>query len=93
MLDYLGNHVDVGDTVLIAVRSGRNAILGRAFVKKAELKIQFSGGEPSNMLEVEYSNVSRFWIPARNVVKLPDELLPEKRRERLNETQEGVEVT
>lgn len=93
MIDYLGNNVDIGDTVIIAVKSGRTATLGRAFVKNAKFKPQFAGGAPSNMLEVEWSNIHRYWMPARNVIKIPDEMLPEKRREKLNESEEGVEVT
>lgn len=91
MLDYLGNPVEVGDTVLIAIRSGRTATLGRGYVKAAELKPQFAGGVATNMLEIEWSNIHRYWMPARHVVKLPPEMLPEKRREKLNETEEAIQ--
>ena len=89
MKDNLGNTIELGDTVIIAVRSGRTATLGRAFVKQMVLKPQFAGGTPTNMLEVEWSNIHRYWIPARNVIKLPEEMLPEKRREKLNGVSEA----
>ena len=91
MKDFLGNDVEIDDTVLLALRSGRYAQLGRGFVKNAEVKPQFRGGVPTNMLEVEWSNIHRFWIPASKVVKLPDDMLPEKRREKLNETEEAIQ--
>lgn len=91
MIDNLGNQIEIGDTVIIAVRSGRTATLGRAFVKQMKLRPQFQGGAPTNMIEVEWSNVHRYWMPARNVVKIPDEMLPEKRREKLNGTKEAIQ--
>lgn len=91
MIDYLGNQVSEGDTVIIAIRSGRTATLGRAFVKQMKLKPQFAGGAPSNMIEVEWSNIHRYWMPARNVIKIPEEMLPEKRKEKLNGTSEAVQ--
>jgi len=91
MIDNLGNQIEIGDTVIIAVRSGRTATLGRAYVKQTKLRPQFQGGTPTNMIEVEWSNVHRYWMPARNVIKLPDDMLPEKRREKLNGTKEAVQ--
>lgn len=93
MKDYLNNEVNVGDTVIIAVKSGKVATLTRAFVKQAVLKPQYSGGAPTNMLEIEWSNLNRFWIPARHVISLPDSMLPEKRREKLNDVEEGIQVS
>ena len=93
MKDYLGNNVDVGDTVIIAVRSGRTATLGRAYVRQAEMRPQFTGGVATNMVMVEWSNLHKYWIPASKVLRLPDEMLPEKRRERLKDVEPGVEVS
>lgn len=91
MIDYLGNQVDVGDTVIIAVKSGRTAILGRAFVKQTGMKRQFGAGALVSMVEVEWSNIHRYWMPARNVIHIPEEMLPEKRREKLNDTKEAIQ--
>lgn len=91
MKDYLGNPVNVDDTVLIAIRTGKTATLARAFVKDAKLKPQFPDAPPSNMIEVEWSNLHRYWMPARNVVRIPDEMLPEKRKEKLDGTEEAVQ--
>lgn len=93
MKDYLGNQVDVGDTVLLALRSGRVAQFGRGFVKSAEFKPQFRDGASTWMLLVEWSNLHKYWMPASKVVRLPDEMLPEKRKEKLNGTEEGIEVS
>lgn len=91
MLDYLGNTVEVDDTVLIALRSGRRATLGRAFVKETAMRKQFAEGGLVPMVLVEWSNIHKYWMPARHVVKLPDEMLPEKRREKLNATEEAIQ--
>lgn len=91
MKDYLGNQVSIGDTVIIAVRSGRTATLGRAYVKDAALKPQFAGGLNTNMLEIEWSNIHKYWMPASKVVRIPDEMLPERRITKLNDTEEGVQ--
>ena len=91
MQDYLGNSVDVGDTVIIAIRSGRTATLGRAFVKNAGMRKQFREGPLVNMVEVEWSNLHKYWMPARNVIRIPDEMLPEKRREKMNGTEEAIQ--
>lgn len=93
MKDYLGNHVQEGDTVLIAIRSGRTASLSRAFVDKVDLRPQFAGGMPTNMVYVRWSNLSKYWLPASHVVKLPDDMLPEKRKEKLKDVEEGVVVS
>jgi hypothetical protein len=89
--DYLGNNVDVDDTVIIAVRSGKYATLGRAFVIDKAFRPYFSGGQPTNMIRVEWSNLHKFWIPASKVLRVSDDMLPEKRREKLNETEEAVQ--
>ncbi len=91
MKDYLGNEVNVDDTVLISIRSGRTATLGRGYVKEAKMKKQFATGPLVPMVLVEWSNIHKYWMPARHVVTLPDDMLPEKRRERLNATEEAVQ--
>lgn len=93
MRDYLGNNVDVGDTVLIAVRSGRTATLGRGFVKQTAMRKQFATGPLAPMVEVEWSNIHKYWMPARHVVALPDSMLPEKRRDKRNDAEEAVQPT
>mgnify|MGYP006892914720 CR=1 FL=1 len=91
MKDYLGNNVATGDTVLVAMRAGRTATLGRGFVKDMKMRKQFATGPLVAMVEVEWSNIHRYWMPARHVVYLPPEMLPEKRREKLNDTEEAVQ--
>jgi len=91
VIDYIGNQINEGDTVIVAIRSGNTASLGRAFVKQMKVKPQFAGGAPSNMIEVEWSNIHRYWMPSRHVLKIPEEMLPEKRREKLNDTNEAVQ--
>lgn len=91
MIDYLGNKVEVDDTVIIPIKSGRTAGLGRGYVKSAEMRPQFSGGSLVPMLLIEWSNIHKYWFPAKRVVKIPHEMLPEKRREKLNDTQEAVQ--
>lgn len=91
MEDYLGNKVGTGDTVLIAVRSGRAALLARAYVKDMRMGKQYNDGPLLPQVLVEWSNLHKFWMPAKRVVKLPDEMLPEKRREKLNATEEAIQ--
>lgn len=93
MQDQLGNVIEVGDTVIIALRSGKYATLGRAFVKEVKLRPQFKGGVPTPMINVEWSNIHNFWMPARNVFKLLPEMIPENRRKKYDNTEEGVEVS
>lgn len=93
MQDYLGNHVEKGDTVIIAMRSGRSATISRGYIVSTALKPQFAGGIPTNMVEVEWSNIHKLWMPARHVVRIPNDMLPEKRKERLNDVEEGVQVS
>jgi hypothetical protein len=90
MRDYLGNDVEVGDTVLVALKSGRTATLGRGYVLAHEFKPQYAGGLATNMLLIEWSNIHKYWIPASKMVKLPDYMLPEKRKADLEDTPEGV---
>lgn len=91
MKDYLGNNVDIDDTVLISIRSGRTATLSRGFVRDVKMKKQFATGPLVPMVEVEWSNIHKYWMPARHVVALPDNMLPEKRREKLDDTEEAVQ--
>ena len=93
MLDYLGNHVETGDTVIIPIRQGRTASLSRGFVRDSMIKPQYSGGALVPHVFVEWSNLHKYWIPAKRVVKIPDDLLPEKRQEKLNATEEAIVVT
>lgn len=86
----LGNTINDGDTVIIAIKTGRVASLVRAYARSTEFKPQFAGGAPCNMVEVEYSSLHKFWLPASHVVKISDDMLPEKRREKLNDTKEAV---
>lgn len=90
MEDYLGNKVQVGDTVLLAVKFGRTAKISRGYVKDMEMKRQFRDGPMTNMVYVEWSNIHKYWIPAKHVAMIPNELLPEKRREKLHATAEAV---
>ena len=90
MEDYLGNKVGTGDTVIIAVKQGRTAGLGRGFVKDMAMRKQFTDGPLVEMVLVEWSNIHKYWMPAKRVVKIPDEMLPEKRRQKLNDTEEGI---
>jgi hypothetical protein len=55
------------------------------------MRPQFAGGLSIPMVEVEWSNISRYWLPARQVIGLPDNMLPEKRKEKLNDTKEAVQ--
>lgn len=91
MKDYLGNDVQIDDTVLIAIRSGRTATLGRGFVKDMAMRKQFATGPLVPMVQVEWSNIHKYWMPARHVVSLPHDMLPEKRREKYNDTEEAVQ--
>lgn len=93
MQDQLGNIIDVGDTVIIALRSGKYATLGRAFVKEVKVRPQFVGGTPIQMIKVEWSNIHNFWMPSRNVFKLVPEMIPENRIKKYDNTEEGVEVS
>ena len=93
MKDYLGNEVNADDTVLISIRSGRTSTLGRGYVKEVKMKKQFATGPLVPMVLVEWSNIHKYWMPARHVVALPDDMLPEKRREKLNNVKEGIEVS
>lgn len=93
MKDYLGNDVHEGDTVIVAIKSGRTATLGRAWVLQEELRPQYAGGTPANMLQIKWSNFHIYWIPASHVVKIPDEMLPEKRKEKLDNVNEGIRVS
>lgn len=91
MKDLLGNNVDNGDLVIIAVKEGKYAKLSRAFVKDTAMKKQFIDAEHIPMVYVEYSNIVKFWTPANRVLKITDEMSPEKRREKLNATEEAVQ--
>lgn len=91
MKDYLGNNVSTGNTVLISIRSGRTATLGRGFVKDMKMGRQFREGALTPMVLIEWSNIHKYWMPARHVVSLPDNMLPEKREEKLNETEEAIQ--
>ena len=93
MLDYLGNHVGVGDTVIIPIRQGRTASLSRGFVRDMKMKPQYTGGALVPHVMVEWSNLHVYWMPAKRVVKIPDDVLPEKRKDKLNATAEAVVVT
>ena len=93
MQDQLGNVIEVDDTVIIALRSGKYATLGRAYVRELKLRPQFAGGVPTPMIRVEWSNINNFWLPARNVFKMIPEMLPENRRKKYDNTEEGVEVS
>ena len=86
MQDQLGNVIEVGDTVIIAVKSGKYAVLGRAYVRAMENRQQFGDGHLVPMIKVEFSNISNFWLPARNVIKLLPDMVPENRRQKLHET-------
>lgn len=55
------------------------------------MRKQFAEGGLVPMVLVEWSNIHKYWMPARHVVKLPDEMLPEKRREKLNATEEAIQ--
>ena len=93
MIDYLGNHVGVGDTVIIPIRQGNTASLSRAFVQDTKMKPQYAGGALVPHVFVEWSNLHRYWMPAKRVVKIPDDLLPEKLKEKLYAAEEAVVVT
>ena len=93
MKDFLENDVKVGDTVLIATRAGRTASIGRGFVVEAAMKRQFRDGPLVNMVKVEWSNIHKYWMPASKVVAIPPEMLPEKRREKKLNAEEGVVVS
>lgn len=93
MKDYLGNDVNEGDMVVIAIKVGKYASLGRAVVLKTELRKQYEYGMPTNMVHVEWSSIHKYWLPARNVIKLSDDMLPEKRKEKLDNVSEGVRVS
>jgi hypothetical protein len=87
--DYLGNNIAEGDTVIIAVKQGKYAMLSRGYVKQIGMKKMFGDGDPVAHVEVEWSNLHKFWIPASKVISVPDNMLPEKRREKLEETNEA----
>ena len=93
MQDKLGNVIEVDDTVIVAVRSGRVATLGQAYVKEMKLRPQFQGGAICPMINVQWSNIHNFWMPARNVIKLMPEMIPENRRKKYDDTEEGIEVS
>ncbi len=93
MQDQLGNVIEIDDTVIVAVRSGRVATLSRAFVKDMKLRPQFAGGAITPMINVQWSNIHNFWMPARNVMKLIPEMLPENRAKKYDDTEEGIEVS
>ena len=93
MEDYLGNSVGTGDTVLIAVRQGRTSGLGRGYVKDMRMGKQYADGPLIPQVLVEWSNIHKYWMPAKRVARIPDEMLPEKRRQKLNGTEEGTVVS
>lgn len=90
MEDYLGNKVSTGDTVLLAVKFGRSAKISRGFVRDMKMGRRFANGPLENMVFVEWSNIHKYWMPAKHVAMIPTELLPEKQREKLNATAEAV---
>ena len=91
MIDYLGNEVKTGDTVIISVKSGRTSGLGRGFVKDTRMGMQYGEGPLIPQVLVEWSNINKYWMPAKRVVAIPNVMLPEKRKERHNGTEEAVQ--
>lgn len=93
MRDYLGNNVQVGNTVIIPVKEGRTANLGKARVVDEGMRNQFRDGPLVPQVKVQWSNIHEYWMPARRVVMIPDEMLPEKRRETKLNAEEAVVVS
>lgn len=91
MIDFLGNPVEEDNMVIIAITEGRTAKLSRAIVKETKMRPQFQGGIAIPMVYIEYSNLTRFWLPANRVLTLTDNMLPEKRREKYNATEEAIQ--
>lgn len=93
MKDFLGNDIHEGDAVVIAIRAGRTASLSRGKVLKEEVRPQFAGGTPTNMVQIEWSSIHKYWVPARHVLGLAPYMIPEIRRRELNNVQEGIRVS
>lgn len=91
MIDFLGNQVNVGDTVLIPIKEGRTAKIGRGYVRDMRMGKQWAEGALIPQVMIEWSNIHKYWLPANRVVALPESMLAEKRREKLNGTEEAIQ--
>lgn len=90
MRDYLGNDIQLDDMVIFPRKQGRYAMLAGGYVRDMEQRRQFKDGQMVPMVKIEYSNVHEYWYPASKIVRIPEDMIPEIRREKLNATAEAI---